>query len=220
MKRIIQCSKCEAKLAIFDFGKPINQKCPKCGNAFVVDSEAGKAKAPESSAPAPTPAAANKAPAPAAADKAPTPAPAATSSEPPAAAKPTAPTEAQAPAKTATPDATPDAAPVKPEPAAEPAAKPVDAPAASPDAGQKEITLKKPAPRAAAKPAPAPAPEPDMPELPNSGVSFLHVVVIIGLLVLSIILQVMNKKAAQRSAFDLAERLNRIEAKLRAPQQP
>ena len=38
MKRIITCPKCEAKLSVFDLGKPINQKCPKCGNTFVVES--------------------------------------------------------------------------------------------------------------------------------------------------------------------------------------
>jgi phage FluMu protein Com len=38
MKRIIQCSKCEAKLSVFDTGKPINQKCPKCGNSITLDS--------------------------------------------------------------------------------------------------------------------------------------------------------------------------------------
>ena len=42
MKRTITCPKCEAKLAVFDLGKPINQKCPKCGNAFVVESEEKK----------------------------------------------------------------------------------------------------------------------------------------------------------------------------------
>ena len=42
MKRIVTCPKCEAKLAIFDLGKPINQKCPKCGNAFVIESEEKK----------------------------------------------------------------------------------------------------------------------------------------------------------------------------------
>ena len=42
MKRTITCPKCEAKLAVFDLGKPINQKCPKCGNTFVVDSEEKK----------------------------------------------------------------------------------------------------------------------------------------------------------------------------------
>ncbi len=38
MKRIIQCPKCEAKLSVFDTGKPINQKCPKCGNSITLDS--------------------------------------------------------------------------------------------------------------------------------------------------------------------------------------
>ena len=49
MKRTITCPKCEAKLAVFDLGKPINQKCPKCGNTFVVESEDKKdaAKAAE-----------------------------------------------------------------------------------------------------------------------------------------------------------------------------
>ena len=42
MKRTITCPKCEAKLAVFDLGKPINQKCPKCGNVFVVESEEKK----------------------------------------------------------------------------------------------------------------------------------------------------------------------------------
>ncbi len=44
MKRIVTCPKCEAKLAVFDLGKPINQKCPKCGNAFVIESEENKDK--------------------------------------------------------------------------------------------------------------------------------------------------------------------------------
>ena len=39
MKRIIQCPKCEAKLSVLDIGKPISQKCPKCGNSINLDSE-------------------------------------------------------------------------------------------------------------------------------------------------------------------------------------
>ncbi|GEM_PF-1964074 len=39
MKRIIQCPQCEAKLSVFDIGKPISQKCPKCGNSIDVESE-------------------------------------------------------------------------------------------------------------------------------------------------------------------------------------
>ncbi len=255
MKRIVQCPKCEAKLAIFDLGKPISQKCPKCGNAFVVDSDAGKTKMPKTppapssaaaeGAPAPdpattpsvAPAAVPAAPAPAAAPIAepsikPADAPAAVQTPAPAAV-PAASAPAAVPAAAPVPAAVPAAAPAEPaaKPAdaqatvasaptaapAEPAAKPADAPAASPGANRKEITLKKPAPRAAAKPASATAPEPHTPEIPHCGVSFLHVVAIIGLLILSIILQVMNKKASQRSAYDLAERLNRIEAKLQAP---
>ncbi len=43
MKRIVQCPKCQAKLSVFDSGKPIKQKCPKCGENFVVESEEAKA---------------------------------------------------------------------------------------------------------------------------------------------------------------------------------
>lgn len=38
-KRIVTCPECEVKLSIFDFGKPIDQKCPKCNKTFVIESE-------------------------------------------------------------------------------------------------------------------------------------------------------------------------------------
>lgn len=38
-KRIVTCPECEVKLSVFDFGKPINQKCPKCSKTFVIESE-------------------------------------------------------------------------------------------------------------------------------------------------------------------------------------
>lgn len=56
MKRIVACPKCEAKLSVFDTGKPINQKCPKCGHAFVISAEGAKS-AEEAAAEAPKPAA-------------------------------------------------------------------------------------------------------------------------------------------------------------------
>ena len=58
----------------------------------------------------------------------------------------------------------------------------------------------------------------DIPLAPvsHSGISFLHVIVIIGLLMLSIVVQVMGKKAAEKHYVDLAERLSRVEAKLMA----
>lgn len=46
MKRIVQCPACGAKLSVFDLGKPITQKCPKCEHTFDV--------MPESAADAPT----------------------------------------------------------------------------------------------------------------------------------------------------------------------
>jgi phage FluMu protein Com len=42
MKRVVQCPKCQAKLAVFDLGKPINQKCPKCKENFVVETAEAK----------------------------------------------------------------------------------------------------------------------------------------------------------------------------------
>lgn len=46
MKRIVTCPTCETKLSVFDIGKPISQKCPKCNNTFVVESEDKKDSAP------------------------------------------------------------------------------------------------------------------------------------------------------------------------------
>jgi len=59
MKRIVQCPKCETKLSVFDSGKPISQKCPKCTNTFEVKPEgAVEPPAPEAqTTPSPAPAA-------------------------------------------------------------------------------------------------------------------------------------------------------------------
>jgi len=54
MKRIVQCPKCEAKLSVFDSGKPISQKCPKCANTFEVTPE-GAVEPPAPEAPAEKP---------------------------------------------------------------------------------------------------------------------------------------------------------------------
>ena len=55
MKRIVQCPKCEAKLSVFDSGKPISQKCPKCANTFEVTPEgAVETPAPETPAASPS----------------------------------------------------------------------------------------------------------------------------------------------------------------------
>jgi|GEM_PF-1139636 len=52
MKRIVQCPKCQAKLSVFDMGKPITQKCPKCGDTFTIESEANKGASDDKAAPA------------------------------------------------------------------------------------------------------------------------------------------------------------------------
>lgn len=40
-KRIVECEKCQAKLSIFDTGKPMKQKCPKCGETIEINAEKG-----------------------------------------------------------------------------------------------------------------------------------------------------------------------------------
>ncbi len=181
MKRIVQCPKCQAKLAVFDLGKPINQKCPKCSESFVIESEEGKAG--DAAKPAAT-----AAPAAAAAETK-DPAMPAVKPEKPADVK----SEPQAAGKTESPaEAKKD---VKEEPKVTP--KPEVPAAAAP----------KPAPKTAApRPVPSMDQEPELP-VPHSGVSFLHIVVIIGLLILVIAMQVMAKKNAER-------RFNSLEAQI------
>jgi len=205
MKRIVQCPKCESKLAVFDLGKPINQKCPKCGNAFIVDTEQNKTG---STAPAAMPAETS------------------TIAATPTASSPVVVTTTPASKDvSAHPQATSDAEPAKMSlPTVPEATAPVPvipAPAVTSQLSSapelKEVSLKKPV----SKPA---APKPATPELStaqepiahHSGISFLHVMVIIGLLILTIILQVMGKKAAEKHYADLATRLSRIEVKMQS----
>ena len=39
MKRIVECPSCKTKMQIFDIGKEINQKCPRCQNNFEIHPE-------------------------------------------------------------------------------------------------------------------------------------------------------------------------------------
>ena len=141
MKRIVQCPKCEAKLSVFDLGKPIHQKCPKCGNTFDV--------APEGAADA---------------------------AEPPT---------------------------------------PAASPAPDGDAPAKEIKLKPPvaAPRPAA-PAPAAPPEPAAVE---SGISFMHVLLILALLFTVIVVQVVTFKKTQSQLNALSSQVQAISKKTAQP---
>jgi len=107
-----------------------------------------------------------------------------------------------------------------------PAAQVAQPPAATstPAAAPKEIALKKPAARpessstlATAKPVATDLSTVDPePVIHHSGVSFLHIMVIIGLLVLSIIMQVISKKTAQKNYVDLANRITHLESKIPA----
>ena len=42
MKRIVECPSCKTKMQIFDIGKEINQKCPRCQNSFEIHPEETK----------------------------------------------------------------------------------------------------------------------------------------------------------------------------------
>ena len=196
MKRIIPCPKCEAKLAVFDLGKPINQKCPKCGNAFTIESEEKKAdeKKPEEAVKTP-------------AEKTET-------------AGPAKPEEAK---KTEEAAKTPE--PAKPEVSEKPGAAPVAAAPAAEDkkpaeTKEKEITLKKPAdapapaakPRAESKPA-APA-MPELPEPHAGGGSMLPAALTIGLLIIVIAMQVISQKRANAQYANLIQHLQYIEKQL------
>lgn len=213
MKRIVQCPKCEAKLAVFDLGKPINQKCPKCGESFAIESQEKKgeaaadvkvaAAAPEAAKPAeatPAPEAKADKPAPAAPAK---PEKAdATASAP--AAKPEEKKAADAPAPAAKPE---EKAPAKAEAASAPAAAATD---------KKEIALKKPvAPAPAKTPGkPAAAPAEAEPVLHHCGFSFMNLVTIIGLLAIIIVMQVLAKVQSDKQYKKVIEHLQFIESKV------
>jgi len=167
MKRIVQCPNCEAKLAVFDLGKAVSKKCPRCGTAFDIPSEEGKS-----------------------------------AEEKPAAAEPA------------------KAEPAAPAPAA--AEKPAEKPAETP-AEKKEITVKKPIGKPTAPTAPkttaptVPASSTTNAELPPpSGVSFLHVIVLFGLLILSLILQVMSSKKAEARFNAVDNQLQAIRSQLQS----
>ncbi len=198
MKRVIQCPKCQAKLSVFDIGKPINQKCPKCGNAFVVDSEDAK---------------------PAVDAKNETPVPAEAVAEKSAPATPKTNTGKQAKNKG---DEKSEVQPeVKTEPKTEGKTDPqadskseakaniTEEPTVS-KADVKDVTLPKPAPKPCLpKPDVTPSFEPEFPEH-HSGVSFLHIVVIIGLLMLVIVMQVLAKRNMERRFVSLETQLSDV----------
>jgi len=143
MKRIVQCPKCETKLSVFDLGKPISQKCPKCGNTFEVSPD-GTVAMPSAETPSPVPAA---------------------------------------------------------------------------ETAEKEKPASAPVPAVPKPSAPAPvatvAPEPIVAE---SGITFLHVLVIFGLLLLIIVVQVVTIKKMENRMSDLSSHIQNVQKKLNQPQ--
>lgn len=213
MKRVIQCPKCQAKLAVFDIGKPINQKCPKCGNAFVVDSEEAKPAAdakPDADAKPVAPVATE--PAAVQPDVAKPKSKKMKAAESKAEAKAEAKPETKVDEKgEGTAESKTEAAPA-PKTEAGPDVKPdaKEEPKAAPKTDIKASEVSKPAPKSALpKPAATPSLEPEFPEH-HCGVSFLHLVVIIGLLMLVIVMQVLAKKNMERRFINLEAQLSDV----------
>jgi len=216
MKRIVTCPKCEAKLAVFDLGKPINQKCPKCGNAFVIESEEDKeavktVEAADTGKPASD--GAKKAEA-------------STSDVKTAVADVKAAEDAASKGKTAAqPDAIApdkkDAGEKKSEDADKPSDKSPDK--KEPAAKEKEIALKKPVerpggtdkPMVSAKREPVASAALDSAVPPAAGPSPLFSMVVAGLLILVIVMQVMMKMRADKQYRTLIEHLQYIEKNLK-----
>ena len=220
MKRIVTCPKCEAKLAVFDLGKPINQKCPKCGNAFVIESEENKeavktAEATDAVKPASdgvkTAGASSR-------DDKTAGGPAVKTAE----GKEPKDKSADKPDVQATEKR--DAAEKKAEDAATPSDKTQDK--KEPAAKEKEITLKKPVERPGGtgtdKPLTMPKREPGASDALDSagphaagGPSPLFSIVVAGLLILVIVMQVVMKVRADKQYRTLIEHLQYIEKKMK-----
>ena len=197
MKRVVQCPKCETKLSVFDSGKPINQKCPKCRESFVVESEEAKSAGADKPADAKADPAAEKKADPSADTKIDA------KVEGTGDAKPA---DAKAEAK---PDATADEK-TEGKADAKTEAK-ADAPAA-------KETPKKSFAKSAASAQPKPTPSADAgapaPQHVDSGISYMDVMMILGLLVLSLIIQVVGirKNAVRFNALD--DQIQHLEAQL------
>jgi len=142
MKRIVQCPKCEAKLSVFDLGKPISQKCPKCGNTFEVSPD-GTVSVPSAETPS-------------------------------------------APSST---------------PVAEPTGKPVSSPVVSKPSAPVPVAMA--------------APEPVVVE---SGITFLHVLVIFALLFVIIVVQVITFKKTQSQLNAISSQVQELQKKINQPQ--
>lgn len=224
MKRIITCPKCEAKLAIFDLGKPLNQKCPKCGNAFVVESEEKKEPAKgETVAEEPTKSIAEKPNKSAASQTAEAPV---KTTDGGSASLSDAAADARADEKAPPPDANKKGEPTSSDHSATPSAEgkaSADDSKKSPLSKDKEIVLKKPSGRPALNVNP-PMAAPSDPSLPGAtaasevsapgGHSLLFSMVVVGLLILVVVMQVMTKIRADKQYRTLIEHLQFIETKL------
>jgi len=216
MKRVVQCPKCDAKLSVFDSGKPINQKCPKCRESFVVESEEAKSAGEDKPAAAAADSASEKKtdqPADAKADTK-TDAKTPEKGDVKADAKPGTPADAKAETKAE------DKTSGKPEEKAESKtdakteAK-TDAKAeavAGKDVAKKSIV--KTAVSSQPKSTPSPEAAAPLPSHVDSSISYMDVMMILGLLVLSLIIQVVGirKNAVRFNALD--DQIQSLQAQL------
>ena len=246
MKRIVQCQKCQTKFSVFDMGKTVTKRCPKCGESMVIEPEQTKS----GDAPAtPPPATETKPEVPdvqaaepkteAKADAKAEPLPE-TKSE----AKPDAKAETKSDAKSdvktepkteakpevkaeAKPDAKADAktetkADAKPDAKTDVKAEPKSdvKPETKSAPASKEIAVKKPTSKpAASTPIPSAAPAETLtPNMSHGdcGISFGEVVLIMALLVFSLILQVIGIRKAASRFNYLDQQVQSIQSQLNA----
>lgn len=206
MKRIVQCPKCAAKLAVFDLGKPINQKCPKCGNVFVVDSDTKKPDtnpAEKADEPVKAPADEPKKDGPAAAEK---PAAAVHAETKPAEEKAEQGEEKPAEEKKPVEDK-------KPAEAKKPAEEKKEEPARKPEP-KSPVTAPKSKPALKPQTAPSASITPSDQTAQPAGPSPLFNAIILGGLVLIIIMQLITKVQANKQYGKLIEHLQYIEKNL------
>ena len=243
MKRIVQCPKCQAKLSVFDMGKTIHQKCPKCGETFVIESEPSpktdEAKTPPPKADAQPEVKTEKAAEPKVEVK--TELPAETKAEPKTDAKPEIKAEAKADSKTDAKTETKSEAKPETKTESKPETKAevktdskTDAKTETkPDAKAEEKsdvkatgTAKEPAVKkggfkaAAAQSKSSTASESNTPPATDHsfacGISFFDVMIIIGLLIFSLVLQVIGiRKDSSRFNY-LDQQVQSIQSQLNA----
>ena len=206
MKRIVECPSCKTKLQIFDMGKALKQKCPRCKEDFDIEPE----KSESDQEATPEPAVEKKE----SVEEKPEQKPVEETKETQKAVS-----EEKAPEKDKPEVKAGEKAPEKEKPEA-------DKPAAdekkagtdkkeSPAPQSKPSGLVKKPLSAASKPAPAPAPAAPSHEPPLAGLSGIQFWVIVALIVCMIIIQVVFAKKQMAQLSVVNDNLITIHGKLK-----